>query len=192
MYLIAGYLYPAADVTQSAAPAKAADTGPVTRAEAFVAGAKPAPGDTLVWDTGAPAQAVTPLAADLRVAGITIGQPAGKVTFDASHKVSLGLKGLDLGNATQDLEFQGPVTVELAQSWTVAEGRQVKVSGLLNRAPGATLDFRLTPNAQVLIPSATKGDILTARNAPFATYNGQDFAAIDAEGRVVPGSTVLA
>lgn len=176
---------PAAELTVSAStPARA--TGNV-----IIGGLSPNAGDTLVWSENTPAQDVTPLNADLRISGIRVDSPATKITFDGSHKVTLGLAGLDLGNATQDLEFQGNVNLELAQTWSVADDRQIRVRGALHRSPGVTLDFRLGDNSDVHLPGTTPGDLLVDRGAPYATYNGFDFAAVDAQGHIAPGSTVI-
>ena len=176
---------PAAELTVSTSASTQATSN------AIIGGLTPKVGDALIWDSNAPVQDVTPLKSDLRISGLRILSPGSKVTLGGGHAVVLGGDGIDLGNATQDLEIQGPVTVGTKQTWSVAGGRQLTVGGALNRSVGATLDLNIGPDAAIFLSSAPRGGLLLGRNAPFATYNSADFAAVDSNGRVVPGSSIL-
>jgi autotransporter-associated beta strand protein len=80
------------------------------------------------------------LGADLSWAGIQIVDPGDLVTIGGVNTLTLGMSGINLSTATQDLTIASGLTVFGKQSWKAAAGRTLDVTGAFTRN-GATVDF---------------------------------------------------
>jgi fibronectin-binding autotransporter adhesin len=75
---------------------------------------------------------------------------------------------------------------DTAQNWSVASGRLLTVGGTFTRSAGATLNFDLN-GSTVTLSSGTASVLLLNGNAPYATINRVDYAALDGSKNVVSG-----
>jgi autotransporter-associated beta strand protein len=168
----------------------------------WVGGLPPTSSDVALWDSTVAADNTTLLAANTNWAGVKILNPGGPVTINststnanASASLTLGASGLNLSSASADLTFGAPVALLGAntQHWSVGPGRLLTLNGALVRAAtgnSATVSIDTSLGGTINIASGTVSSLLLAGNAPFATVNVIDFAALDASRNVVPASTL--
>jgi autotransporter-associated beta strand protein len=101
----------------------------------------PGSADIARWDStlATAANATAALGADTTWGGIQIVNPAAAVTISAGNTLTLtGVAnaaavnvGIDMSAATQNLTLASGVTIGAAQTWSVASGRTLTVSGAL-------------------------------------------------------------
>jgi autotransporter-associated beta strand protein len=156
------------------------------------AGGAPTATDTALFDSTSINNLATTLTTNTSVLGIRVTSPAGGVSI-GTNTLTLGTGGIDMSSATQNLSISSGLTLASgAQAWNVASGRSLAASGAFTRSTGATLNVSGAGTAT--ISGVTANTLLTQAStlAPYATFNGIDFAGVNGSGAVVSGSTVLA
>jgi fibronectin-binding autotransporter adhesin len=160
-------------------------------------GALPGTGENVVFDpTSTGNLTAIALGANRTVSGINFTSPAGPVTIATGSTLTL-VNGIDMSAATQSLTIVAGVSLgsnvipSTVQNWTVASGQtlatpvparnsganDLRVGGLLNVSGAGTT--KLGAAASVVIPDGGGN--------PFVTLNnGNDWAAADATGTVIP------
>ena len=165
----------------------------------WTGGLTPTNPDVAVWDSTVTSANTTLLASNMTWAGIQILNPGGPITINststnatAGATLTLGASGIDLSSASQSLTVGAPVALPTAsaQNWIVGNWQMIQLNGPLVRATtqnSATLNFSNSLGGTINIASGTPSSLILAGNAPFATINGTDFAALDGGYNVVPG-----
>jgi len=151
----------------------------------------PGPTDIGLFDGSSIANLTITLDTGTTVGGLAITSPAGPVSIGTSA-LTVGTGGIDMSTATQNLSITSGLTLGGGQTWTIASGRSVTEAGAFTRSAGATLN--VTGAGSATLGGATANALLTQATtlAPYATFNGTDFAGVNGSGAVVSGSTVLA
>ena len=99
----------------------------------------PTPWDSARWQ-GLPGANSVNLGAPLALRGLVVGSTGGPVALGAGHTLTLGADGIDLGAATQNLSIAAPLALTAGrQTWTVAAGRTLSLTGALTRSAGSVL-----------------------------------------------------
>ena len=154
--------------------------------------AVPGSSDVGLFDASSTANLGVSLATPATVGGVAVTSPSGPVSIGTSA-LTVGTGGIEMSSATQNLSITGGLTLGGgAQTWTIASGRSLTQSGALTRSAGATLNVAGAGSAT--LGGATASTLLTQATtlAPYATFNGTDFAGVNGSNAVVSGSTVLA
>lgn len=155
--------------------ALAAQAGNVFRADtadalnlptAWTGGATPTAADVAVWNNAVQVNNTSLLGADTNWAGIQMLDPALPVTINAGNTLTLGAAGIDMSQATNGLTLANAVSNAVSQTWNVAGGQMLTVSGVVSG-----------PGTAVLTQSGNGTLVLGAAN----TYSG---------GTVVNGGSV--
>lgn len=151
-------------------------------------GTAPGTGDVAVWDASVTGASSTLLGSNLSWKGIKIQNPAGSVALAAGNTLTLGASGIDMSAATQDLTIASGLSLlaNTSQSWQVASGRALNVSGALAGGNGGAVHFVNSGGGIINISSGTPSSRLS-----FATLNGLDVAALDASKNVVAATSVF-
>jgi autotransporter-associated beta strand protein len=89
----------------------------------------PSTGDTVTFNSSSTANLNTVLNQDFDLMGGTVTSPSGPVSIGGTHPLTVGASGIDLGGASQNLTINTPVVLGAAQSWSVASGRTLSLSG---------------------------------------------------------------
>jgi autotransporter-associated beta strand protein len=116
---------PPAGVFQKADNATALDAG-ASWTPGFVPGAL----DTALWTGTYTTGATVGIGGGLTVNQLRLTSPSQAITLNAgTGPLSLGAGGVDLSTATQNLTVASPVLLAASQSWAVAAGRTLTVTG---------------------------------------------------------------
>ncbi|MBU6222475.1 MAG: autotransporter-associated beta strand repeat-containing protein, partial [Planctomycetes bacterium] len=153
-------------------------------------GGVPASTTTAVFNASSTQNLTITSTAATTVRGLRVVDPTGPVTLGGSG-LSLGVGGIDLSVATQNLTVNSAVTILSGdQNWAAASGRTLAVGAVPVRNGGANNN-----NVGGLIKAGTTGIIRmgTAANTviadgggnPFVTYGLDNWAATDATGTVI-------
>jgi len=128
-------------VTTTAAPATWTGGSNTSWATAgnWSTSAIPATDAPITFNSSSTANLSTVLNQDFTVTSITVASPAGPVSVSGANKLHLGSGGVDLSAATQNLTVSAPVVLGGAQSWNVASGRTLGVSGAVTGSGDLTL-----------------------------------------------------
>ncbi len=118
---------------------KANNTNALNLGSSWVGGVVPGSADTIVWNSTVTAANTVLQGGNLSVAGIRIENPGGLVRIDgdAAQTLTVGAGGIDLTNATQNLNLASSVSLAVqlalgaAQTWNVQSGRSI-TSGNVN------------------------------------------------------------
>lgn len=97
--------------------------------ESWVGGVAPSAAQTAVWTNAVTSANSVQLGSDATWGGIQIGSPGGLVTIGTGNVLTLGASGIDMTSATQSLALDCSLTLGAPQSWTIASGRALAVSG---------------------------------------------------------------
>ncbi|MEK0445912.1 MAG: hypothetical protein RLZZ399_1233, partial [Verrucomicrobiota bacterium] len=111
---------------------KANNTDALRLPTSWQGGLLPGPDDIAVFDSNLIASGALnlTLGADLTWLGLQVKAPSGRLSLsDPTYSLTLGAGGIDLGGAVQDLQIASAVALGAAQSWNVALGRTLLVSG---------------------------------------------------------------
>lgn len=113
---------------------KANNTDALLLGSSWVGGVAPTGADIAWWnDTVAGAQTLQ-LGGDPVWAGLRITNPGGNITIGGANTLTLGISGIDMSRATQSLTIQSAVQLSAAQSWNVAAGTSLSVTGSIGSA----------------------------------------------------------
>lgn len=91
-------------------------------------------GDLAVWTNTVTTANSVLLGSDTFWGGLQVVSPGGVVTIGAGNNLTLGASGINLSSASQNLALNCGVTLGAAQSWSIASGRVVIVSGYFDNA----------------------------------------------------------
>jgi autotransporter-associated beta strand protein len=156
----------------------------------WIGGVVPGPLDVAKWDTNVTSANAVALGADTTWTGIIITNTGGPVTINAGNTLTLGVNGIDMSRASQNLTISSGLTLLGMQRWNVTNGMTLTVNGTLARSgnaglvvgasTGATnlgvvtaspaLENGLVPWASVQIIGAATNGLPTGYN--FATVSG--------------------
>ena len=186
----------AVDPVLAAVVSKADNVTDLTQAGSWVNNVAPGSGDVALWDSTVTAANTPTLGTNTAWSGITLTNPGGAVTIGGSSTLTLGQSGIDLSAATQNLTINPNLTTagSTVQSWSVAGGRTFTLAGIFSRSGASTIKFVNPANAGTInFASGVAGTLLAqgTTTAAYATYNGVDFAALDANKNVAAGASVL-
>lgn len=126
-------------------------------------GITPASADVVSFNESSALNLATMLDANFSIEGIAVGSPAGPVSIGGTQSLTLGSAGIDLSAATRDLTITAPAILGTAQSWKVAAGRTLAVTGGLTgtsalsiEGPGTTsLGGPLDPSIPLTVASGS-------------------------------------
>ncbi|HVM46534.1 MAG TPA: autotransporter-associated beta strand repeat-containing protein [Candidatus Acidoferrum sp.] len=182
-----------AGMVRAADVIKADNSNALNLGTSWVSGAPPAAADVAVWDSTVTAANTVSLGASTNWYGIRVANPGGAVTIltNTPQTLTLGLGGIDLSAATQDLSLSNAVTIGPGglQKWNVAAGRALRTLALPTKAtqPAASssggLQFSTTGTIQ--LGGAAVPLLIDPGNNPYATYGQSDWAALDSSGNVI-------
>jgi fibronectin-binding autotransporter adhesin len=102
-------------------------------------GVVPASGDPVAFTSTSAANLDTMLDQDFDPSGITLTDPAGPVSIGGAHNLTLGTGGFDLSAATRNLTVATPLVLGAAQTWNVAGGRVLGITGAVSGAADLTI-----------------------------------------------------
>lgn len=151
--------------------------------------------DVAQW-TGLAGANSTLLGGNLSLQGITIGTTGGAVTIQNGNTLTLGVSGIDMSAATQDLTISSNLSLASgAQAWNVASGRTLALNtGTFSRSTGATLLIDKSVNtgtvaaATISNTNGIVGGWAIVRSSGAAannSANGYTFATKDVSGNLV-------
>ncbi len=154
--------------------------------------AVPTAADTALFNSSSTANLDVTLSANASILGLTIADPAGPVSI-AGNPLTIGTGGVDLSAATQDLVFNGGVTIANGkQLWTVPDGRSVTAAAIPTK-PGQPSNnagmVQFSTTGTITLGTNTANIITDNQGNPWATYGLNAWAGVNA-GVVVP-STVI-
>ena len=153
--------------------------------------AAPTSGDIALFDSTSINNLTTTLNTSTSILGLRVTSPAGAVSI-GTNTLTLGTGGIDMSAATQNVSISSGVTIGTgAQAWTVASGRSLSISGGFSRSAGATMN--VTGSGTSALTGGTANTMLAQAStlAPYAVYNGVDFAGLDASKNIVTGSSII-
>ena len=100
----------------------------------------PGAADIGQWDGTVVGANSVVLGGEMSWLGLKVVGPGGLVTIGAGNTLTLGASGIDLGSATQNLILNCGLTLQGKQSWQVAAGRTLNLSGAMVRG-GSVVDL---------------------------------------------------
>lgn len=124
--------------------------------------AAPAAGASVRFNNSSTANLATVLNQDFSLAGITVINPAGPVSIGGANSLTLGAGGLDLSAATSDLTVTAPLVLDASQTWNVANGRTLGISGAVTGSGSLTVfgEGKVSLGASGILPNgATAGNL---------------------------------
>ena len=158
--------------------------------------AVPGAGAPVLFDGSSTSNLATVLNQDFDLLGITVTAPAGPVSIAGPNVLSISGSGIDLSGASQDLSISAPVSVGAAQTWTVATGRTLGISGAVSGASNLTIagTGKVSCGATDILPSgAGKGNLVIDGTLDL-NGNSQSMNGLSGSGVVdntAPGSATL-
>jgi autotransporter-associated beta strand protein len=182
----------------------------LTTGSDWVGGTAPGANNIAVWNSTASSPVPEPLGASTTWEGIQIVNPGSTITIsgDGNSLTNgavgvVGLNGIDMSSASQNLTLSNNLVVSGVQNWKIASGRTLTVNGLLSRNAGSAVRIYLAdPTSLVLTTNGSAAVSLTASpnailgstygNIFFSTLNDTDYVAEIVNGsgfEVVPGVT---
>lgn len=114
---------------------KANNATSLDQTSSWVSGAVPDEFDLPVWTNLVTGANSTVLGSDLFWAGIRIANPGGAVTIGGTNLLSLGLSGIDMASASQNLTLNTALDLEDFGAWPVATGRTLTINSNIS-GPG--------------------------------------------------------
>jgi autotransporter-associated beta strand protein len=95
-------------------------------------GVIPGTGDVAIFDATSDTNTATTLAATFSIKGLKIVDPIAAVSIAAGNTLTLDSSGIDMSTATQDLTLNSAISAGVSQSWNIASGRTLTVSGVVS------------------------------------------------------------
>lgn len=189
---------------------KADNASALNLGAAWTGGVAPGTADIAVWNNTVTVNTNDDvLGAALSWSGIQVANPAGPITIPADgNTLTLGSSGINLFTATESLTLSNKLAVAYPQYWQVGNGQTLDVEGALSISGDSAILFSFDANAasQVIIDPTIAGTVAanssgtlllngtigngTGAGVAIGTVNDVDFAALNASGQVVPGSTI--
>jgi autotransporter-associated beta strand protein len=163
----------------------------------WVGGTAPGANNIAVWDTTASSPVAEPLGASTTWEGIRIVNPGGAITISGDGNTLtngavgvVGVTGIDMSSAGQNLTLSNNLVVTGVQNWNIASGRTLTVNGLLSRAAGSAVRIHVAdPTASLVFTTNGSSANPAVVNTPctlfgstygnilFCTLNDTDYAA---------------
>lgn len=168
-------------------------------------GVVPGSSNIALWNSTSGTPSAEALGANLVWEGIQIVNPGGPVTvnFDGNSLTNgaigaVGLIGINMTNASQNLTLNNNLVVNGVQDWNVASGQTLNVLGPITYTPGSAVRINLADStANVYVtngnPNQLLGNAANLTNGYFATLNDTDMVGLVSGGpglQVVGGSTI--
>lgn len=187
--LIAAGVLASVGATSAASFSKANNSTALNVAAAWTNNAVPGASDVAAWDGNVPGPLTNALGANLSWRGLQVLNPGGPIQIEGANTLTLGVGGIDLSAATQDLNLSNNVTLGgVPQNWRVASGRTLNVGATLGRTAGGVVRFyQPDDNSANIYVTNPPLALLQNGNIVFGTVNDTDFAGIDGSQRVVGG-----
>jgi autotransporter-associated beta strand protein len=172
----------------------------------WVGNTAPGANNIAIWNNTASTPVTEPLGANTTWEGIRIVNPGGAIVTSADGNTltngaigAVGLTGIDMSSATQNLTLGNNLEVNGVQNWNVAAGQTFTLGGNLLYTPGSALRIYLGNSANVFVTNGVPNALLgtnvnsTLTNGYFATLNDVDMAGLAGTPpnlQIVPGSTI--
>jgi autotransporter-associated beta strand protein len=123
--------------------------------------------DTATWNATSLSGAMT-LGADLNWAGLIVNDPAGPLTFNGAHTLTLGSGGINLSSSAVNVTLNHPVAMSANQTWNVGPGRTLTATGEVS---GPRTLTKSGPGALILSGANTFSGNLTISAGPATITN---------------------
>lgn len=162
----------------------------------------PGTNNIAVWNAGSGTPVPEPLGGSLAWAGIQILNPGGLVTITPDGNTLtngeagiVGLTGIDMSSASQNLSLSNNVVANGVQNWNLGPGETLALGGTLSANLGAAVRFYLGAGANVIITNAPN-TLLGPTNGGsggadiFGTVNDVDFAGVNSVQQIVPAANL--
>src|SRR5215469_8654334 len=178
----------------------------LTTGSDWVGGTAPGANNIAVWNSTASSPLAEPLGASTTWEGIQIVNPGGAITVTADGNTltngaigAVGLTGIDMSGASQNLTLGNNLVVNGVQNWNVAAGQTFTAGGNLLYTPSSALRIYLGNSANVFVTNGAPGGLLGTNfdsalgNGYFATLNDTDMVGLAGSPpnlQVVGGSTI--
>jgi autotransporter-associated beta strand protein len=154
---------------------------------AWSAGVVPGSGDIAVWDSTTTADRTNVIGGNLSFGGIKVTDAGGTthaINSSTGFVLTLGSSGIDMSSATANLSISAIMDLSASQTWTVASGRTLNVSGT-NTGAG-TISLAGTGTFGVNNNSALgTGNVNLGSGITFTTSNVRSLAnAVKLDGNI--------
>lgn len=129
----------------SAAPIDKADNlDNLNLSTSWLGGVAPGVNDVALWGSGVTTPGILSLGADLSWQGISVTSPANLVEIGSGNVLTIGVGGINMSTATQDLTVHSGLTLGAgSQTWNIATGRTLTLdTGTFTRTAGSTLNLQ--------------------------------------------------
>jgi hypothetical protein len=174
---------------------KANNTAPLQDPSSWVEGIVPDGSTMAVWDSRVTGANSSSLGESATWRGIRLLNPGGAVNISGATLI-LGAGGLDLSEATQNLQFSNTIDFLESQKIQAGTGRAISF-GEVSRRGAVGLEFKIGANAEVryggFLSYWLENDFIRAGSQIYATHNGTDYAALEnvwPNARILPGRDV--
>jgi autotransporter-associated beta strand protein len=111
---------------------KANNTQNLTNGLSWVGGTAPDTNSLAIWDATVTAANTTILGGNTGWAGVQILNPGGAVTVNSGNALTLGVIGVDLSRASQNLTLGCALSLVAPQTWSITNSRTLTVNGSLS------------------------------------------------------------
>ena len=122
--------------SQATEISKANNTSALNTTNSWVGGVVPTTNDIAAWNSTLTAGRSATIGTNLSFAGLKVSDvPAGTTNTIAATtgaSLTLGASGIDMSNAAGDLSISAALNFAADQTWSVAAGRRLMLSSLLN------------------------------------------------------------
>jgi autotransporter-associated beta strand protein len=132
----------AGNAARSAVIEKANNATNLTVGSSWVGGALPGSYDSAQWDSTLAGGNTVSCSGNLSLGQVIVLSPGGPVTINAPGTLTLNAPsgtGIDMSAATQNLTVNTPVVLGGGQTWSVATGTTLAVSGAISGGFGLTI-----------------------------------------------------
>ncbi|MEI7909492.1 MAG: autotransporter-associated beta strand repeat-containing protein [Verrucomicrobiota bacterium] len=154
-------------VTTTAAPATWTGTSSTSWATAanWSTSAVPATDAPIIFNSSSTANLNTVLNQDFTVTSVTVASPSAMVSVSGANNLNLGAGGFDLSAATQSLAVSAPIVLTAPQTWNIAAGQSLSVSGAVTGSSQLTLAGagKISLGASNILPNgASAGNLIVS------------------------------
>jgi fibronectin-binding autotransporter adhesin len=158
----------------SATITKANNSNNLNSSTSWSGGTAPGSGDIARWNNTVSGANATVLGANLSWQGIEIVNPGGAVTINAGNTLTLGLAGINMSAATQNLTLNVAIALGASQTFNVASSRTLLLAGTVTGS-GNTITKDGAGTLQIGVDNifSNVGMILNAGTLQLTTGNNQ-------------------
>ena len=153
----------------------------------WVEGALPGTTETVVFDANSTLNlSAIALGANRTVRGINLTSPASDVTIAAGSTLTLGVNGISLVGATQNLALNCGVAIDTGrQIWNVPAGRSVITAAAPTRGTDIAGVAQFNTTGTIKLGSAASALVADTQSNAWGNFGTNDWAALDASGNVI-------